>query len=415
MLPKVAFPVHAHAFRPLPVAGLVAILLALMIGVALVQPARAAPSIVVEARTGKIVSQHQATDRWYPASLTKLMTVYTVFREVGKGRIGFKSPVKVTPNALAEPPSKMGFPVGTVMTVDTAIKILMVKSANDIATATAESVGGSEAAFIAMMNANAARLGMTDTHFVNAHGLHDPRQYTSARDMAVLAMAIRKEFPNYAKYFTIQAIKAGKRRLSNHNPLLFRFDGTTGMKTGFTCASGLNIVVSAKRGFRELVAVVLGGPTGQERNVRAAVLLTEGFKKNLLFTKATIDDLKASALGRRQPVDIRETVCTRKKKQVPLAKAITSANTMFAMKAPTLDDLEAKYLKPQVAITRIEPIALGDASGPDPFNLLGTQSGGAASAVTAFAETGDGKWPMVFGTRNVKVPVPEPSPRRKSR
>ena len=410
MLLAVIFPAFARvALRFRWLAPSVAMLLALA---ANSLPAGAAPSIVVDVKTGKVISQTQATDRWYPASLTKLMTAYTVFKEIGKGRISLQSPVKVSSKALSEPPSKMGYPVGTVLTVETAIKILMVKSANDIATATAESTAGSEAAFVALMNENAARLGMSNSHFINAHGLPDPDQYTSARDLAVLALAIRNEFPQYGKFFSIQAIKAGKRRLANHNPLLFRFDGTTGMKTGFTCSSGLNIVVSAKRGFRELIAVVLGGPTGQERNVRTAVLLSDGFKKNLFLVKQKVTDLKPSAFQRRDPVDMRETVCSRKKKsKAEAAKSSPATGSMFALKTPSLDDLEAKYLKPQVAITQIETVSLGHATGPDPFNLLGE---GNAAEVVAYTEETDAKWPMVFGTKNVKVPVPDPSPRRKS-
>ncbi|MCG6857346.1 MAG: D-alanyl-D-alanine carboxypeptidase [Salaquimonas sp.] len=368
----------------------------------------AAPSIVVEVATGKVVSQYQAFDRWYPASLTKLMTVYTVFEEIKKGKISLNSPVKVSSHALAEPPSKMGFPVGTVMTVETAIKILMVKSANDIATATAESVGGSESAFVAMMNANAARLGMKDSHYVNAHGLQEDQQYTSARDLAVLTLAIKKEFPQYSKYFSIQAIKAGRRRLTNHNPLLFRFDGTNGMKTGFTCNSGLNIVVSARRGGRELIAVVLGGETGQERNVRAAKLLSEGFAKNVFFSNTKIDNLKPVGAVHRFPVNMREAVCSRKKKK----KMVTASAgaSIFAMKQPSLDDLEDKYLKKKVVISRVERISLGHATGPDPYGLLG---GKAKADVTSYAEeASDGKWPVVFGTKRVKVPVPEPRPQR---
>ena len=388
--------------------ALVAVAMVALAGI----PALAAPSIVVEVNTGKVLSQHQAFDHWYPASLTKLMTVYTVFRQIAEGRITMRSPVKVSANALAEPPAKMGFPVGSVMTVETAIKIMMVKSANDIATATAESVGGSEQAFVAMMNGNASRLGMNDTHFVNANGLYDPAQYTTARDLAVLAIAIRKEFPQYARYFSIQAIRAGRRRLTNHNPLLFRFDGTTGMKTGFLCASGLNIVVSARRGLRELVAVVLGGVTGQERSVRAAMLLTRGFKTNGFFIHNKLATLKPVGVVHRQPVDLRDTVCSRRKhRHTPVVKDINSA--VFAMKPPTLADLEKKYLKPRRPLTDVERVVLGHATGPDPFGLLGKATEPDISAYAADTAGKNGKWPVVFGTKHVLVPVPEPNPRRK--
>lgn len=395
--------------RMFPTAGLAVLAVVVAFAVSL-SAAIAAPHIVVDVKSGKVLSQEQAFDRWYPASLTKLMTAYTVFREIETGRISMQSPVKVSQNALAEPPSKMGFPVGTVLTVDAAIKILMVKSANDIATALAESTAGSEAAFIARMNENARRLGMNDTNFTNAHGLHDTRQYTTARDLAVLALAIRREFGKYDDYFNIPAIKVGKRKLSNHNPLLSRFDGTNGMKTGFLCASGLNIAVSARRGFRELVAVVLGGPTGQERNVRAAKLLSDGFSKNVLFVSAKLDDLRPSGAVNRTPRDIRDFVCSRKKKPVTTISSDTVA--VFALKEPTLDDLEEKYLKPQSPITRIVPVVLGNATGPDPFGLVGGSASSSSASAYSSEDNGTTAWPIVHGTKNVRVPLPEPRPRR---
>ncbi|GIL00608.1 MAG: D-alanyl-D-alanine carboxypeptidase [Alphaproteobacteria bacterium] len=399
---------------PTPASHVRRMLLALAaIGLAVVVQApgaAAAPSIVVDVRSGKVLSQEQAFDRWYPASLTKLMTVYTVFREIESGRVSLTSPVRISQKALAEPPSKMGFPAGTILNVDNAIKIVMVKSANDISTALAESVAGSEAAFVAKMNEHARRLGMTDSRFTNAHGLHDTGQYTTARDMAVLAIAIRREFPRYGDYFDIPAIRVGKQRLSNHNPLLARFDGTTGMKTGFLCASGLNIVVSAKRGLRELIAVVLGGPTGQERNVRAARLLSEGFAANPFFVAAKVDTMKPAGAANRQAPDLRATVCQRKK---PAArKNEDSATTAaFAMQAPSLDELEEKYLKPPRPVARIETVALGNATGPDPFGLVGAPQSSSASAFAAEESTAPPTLATIGG-RQVRIPVPTPRPVR---
>lgn len=328
--------------------------------------AQAAPHLILELKSGKVLSSSEAFDRWYPASLTKLMTVYTTFGEIKSGRVTLLSPVRVSARALANPPSKMGFPEGTMLNIDTAIKILMVKSANDIASALAESVAGSEEAFVALMNRNAARLGMRDSHFSNPHGLHDPDQYSSARDLAVLAMAIRKEFPAYDGYFHIPAIRIGKLTLRNHNPLLQRFDGTTGMKTGFVCASGLNIVASAKRGGRELLAVVLGGPSGRERNVRAARLLTEGFARPGLFVRAKLETLKPVA-AIHAPVDMSDIVCPKKRAKTASADGGEDSETGSS---PTLEELEERYLKPKGNDTRVVAIALGNASGPDPFGLL---------------------------------------------
>lgn len=366
-----------------------------------------APHIVVETSTQKVISKNQAFDRWYPASLTKLMTVYTIFHEVRAGNISMKSPVKVSSNALAQPPSKMGFPVGTLMNVDTAIRILMVKSANDISVAVAEAAAGTEEDFIAKMNGHAARLGMRDTNFTNPHGLHDPKQYTSARDMAVLAIALKKEFPRYDDYFNIPAIRHGKRKLQNHNPLLQRFRGTNGMKTGFICASGLNIVVSAKRGGRELIAVVLGGPTGQERNVRAARLLTDSFTRSSFFIRDKLPKLKRPVNAKIVPVNMRETVCKKRNKK----KATNKTKTVFAMAQPTLDDLEAKYLKRVGHNTRVDQIKLGNATGPDPYGLL--EDVPVTNLAAFMANGGKSKdWPTVFGKRRVKVPLPVQRPKK---
>ena len=164
--------------------------------------------------------------------------------------------VTVSAHALAEPPSKMGFPVGTAINFDNALKMMLVHSSNDIAMAIAETVGGNEQRFVAMMNAEAARLGMNSTRFDNPNGLPDESQHTTARDLAVLARAIWVEFPEYRSYFSIPAIKSGRRVLRSQNILLERYHGTNGMKTGFICSSGFNMVVTATRNGRTLLVVV---------------------------------------------------------------------------------------------------------------------------------------------------------------
>ncbi len=189
----------------------------------------------------------------------------------------------------------MGFKVGTVLNVDNALKMMLVKSANDIAMAVAETVGGSQAKFVARMNAEAARLGMASTHYDNPNGLPDNGQLTTARDLAVLASAILADFPEYASYFEIPAIKAGKRVLRSQNKLLEHYRGTTGMKTGFICASGYNIVASARRNGRTLVAVVLGAPSASDRNELAARLLDRGFAANDAALKPTSRDFSIDA------------------------------------------------------------------------------------------------------------------------
>ena len=239
--------------------------------------ANAEALLLVEADTGKVLHAENATYPWYPASVTKLMTVYTTLRAVRDGRVKLDNLFPVSPNAAAQSPTKMGFPVGTQVTVDNAIKMLMVKSANDMAVVLAEGVAGSIESFAAQMNANAQALGMTQTNYVNPNGLPADEQITSARDLAILARALIREFPEYDAYWHLPGIKFGKRVVRNYNTLLGRYPGADGMKTGFICASGFNLVATATRDGRRLIAVVLGAPSAAVRAEKAARLLEQGF------------------------------------------------------------------------------------------------------------------------------------------
>jgi D-alanyl-D-alanine carboxypeptidase len=236
------------------------------------------PHLLAEVESGRVIAHFDAQRPWHPASTTKLMTVYVAFRAVADGQLSLSSPVIFSEYAAAQPSSRMGFGAGTVITLDNALKMMMVKSANDVAIAVAETVGGSEAAFAERMNEHARRLGMTRSVFVNPHGLPDSRQVTSARDMAVLTRALLTQFPQYREYFSLHAIQLGNQVFENFNPLIARYPGATGMKTGFICASGYNLVATARRGNRELLAIVFGAYGGTERAERAAALLDDGFR-----------------------------------------------------------------------------------------------------------------------------------------
>jgi len=235
--------------------------------------------LVVDAKSGQVLASHNPNRPWYPASLTKMMTAYVTFQAIKDGRITLKSPVTVSARARKQPPSKMGFKVGTLMTVDNALKMLIVKSANDIAMAIAESVGGSEANFIADMNRTAKRLGMSESHFANPHGLPNPRQIVTARDMAILARALIRDFPQHRHYFRIMALRHGRSYLRAHNPLLNRVRGTDGMKTGFICNAGLNLVATVTRNGRTMISVVLGARSGLERAVVSKMLIENAFAR----------------------------------------------------------------------------------------------------------------------------------------
>ncbi|WJH42168.1 D-alanyl-D-alanine carboxypeptidase [Aliirhizobium terrae] len=232
--------------------------------------------MLIDANTGRVIAHQDAFRKWYPASLTKLMTAYVTFRAINSGRLSLDSTVVMSKKAADEPASKMYFRPGSKLTLDSALKILLVKSANDIAVAVAETVGGSTDQFVAMMNAEAKRLGMASTHFINPHGLPGKGQYTTARDLGILALHIKAEYPQYAGYFTIEGIDTGKKQYPNFNTLIGRFDGADGMKTGFICASGFNQVSSATRNGRTVISVVLGADSLAGRADDSANLLQQG-------------------------------------------------------------------------------------------------------------------------------------------
>ena len=181
-------------------AGACAVLLATAL------PGAANPKLVVDVSSLKVYEQQDIFQKWYPASLTKLMTAYTTFRAIKAGQLTLETPVVMTKNAAGEPPSKMFYKPGQAVTLDSALKMLLIKSANDIAVAIGETVAGSEPAFVNLMNAEAKRIGMTSSHFVNPNGLPGPGQYTTARDLAVLAITIKREFPQFAPYFAYDCL-----------------------------------------------------------------------------------------------------------------------------------------------------------------------------------------------------------------
>ena len=239
--------------------------------------ARATPYLVVDADSGQVLMENEATTPWYPASLTKLMTVYVALDAVRNGKLTLDTPLIMSARAARMPPSRMGFRPGTEVTLDNALKMLMVKSPNDVAVMVAEGVSGSVEAFAGDMNAAAQRLGMHESRFVNPNGLHNPDHVSSARDMAIVARALLREFPDHADLFSIGALQLGRRYIPNHNSLLGRYPGADGMKTGFTCPAGFNVVASANHSGRRLIVVVLGAPTARTRNQEAADLFDRGF------------------------------------------------------------------------------------------------------------------------------------------
>jgi D-alanyl-D-alanine carboxypeptidase len=273
--------------------------------------AKAGPALVIDAQSGLVIYSEDADASWHPASLTKLMTAYVTFQAIRDGKLALEDNVTCSQHALSQPPSKIGLPVGATMNVDLALKALIIKSANDVAIMLAEKVAGSEVAFVEMMNLTAERLGMKQTRFFNANGLPHPEQVTSARDMALLAQALLKEFPQHAHLYSLPSFKVGNRFMRSHNSLLRTFEGADGMKTGFICASGYNVVASAKRGDRQIVAVVLGERSNAARTVRAASLIQHGFDnygwKSLFSTALTQMEVDVNAP--RAPGNLQSVVC----------------------------------------------------------------------------------------------------------
>jgi D-alanyl-D-alanine carboxypeptidase len=242
-------------------------------------PVMAGPYLVVDATTREALTQRDAGAAWYPASLTKLMTMYVVFEELKAGRLRIGDPVTMSKSAMSvEYAGHLGVPVGGTVTVDTALTALVVRSLNDVAAALAERVSGSEAAFAQRMNATAQRLGMTASHFVNAHGLPNPAQVTTARDLAVLGVALAKDFPQYYGYFHADQLDVGARHIKGGVKFVELYSPYgEGMKTGFICASGFNIVGSALRDNRRLIAVALGFRRADLRDEFLVRLFDEAF------------------------------------------------------------------------------------------------------------------------------------------
>lgn len=375
-------------------------------GVSVAQEKPDLPHIVIERETGAVRAANRPFERWYPASLTKLMTLYVTARAIQAGEIAEGSPVVISAKAIAQPPSKMGYPKNTRLRVDAAIRILVIKSANDIAVALAESVAGTTDAFVERMNREARRLGMTDSHFANPHGLHSTDQYTSARDMALLARQMLNEFPRYAPLFKVPAIEAGGKTHHSYNLLLERFDGADGMKTGFVCAAGYNFIASATRNGVQLVAVVLGAFSQTERAVETARLLRSSFATPGGSQTVTQLQHSGESVG---PASQRATMCSQNARETRYDPGAGLAK------------IESPELEPRREIGGVLKVATGgiDAPPSDAFLTAGLVPKGTVPVpqrrpdhvrldIDGAPATGPSIMP---GNAPGAVPVPTPRPR----
>lgn len=269
--------------------------------------AQATPSLLVDAVSLEVLRAKEAGRAWYPASTTKLMTAYVTFEQLQAGRVALGQDVSFSRKALAREAVKSGLVPGSVMSLEDALYAMLGVSANEAAAAIAETVAGSEGGFVAMMNDAARRLGMTGTHFVNPDGLFDRRQVTTARDMALLGVAIDRNFPEYLRFFDRSQVSINGRVLKSSDEVITRFPGAIGLKTGFVCASGRNLVSLAARGDRRLIAVVLGATTERERSERIAQLLQQGFAKPADGRGSDLQALRNEKASK--PEDLRTRLC----------------------------------------------------------------------------------------------------------
>jgi D-alanyl-D-alanine carboxypeptidase len=321
--------------------------------------ASAEAMLLIEADSGKVLHAENATYPWYPASITKVMTTYVTLTAVKNRQLTLDSLLTVSARAAAQAPSKMGFKPGTTVTVDNALKMLMVKSANDIAFVLAEGVSGSVENFADEMNATSRRLGMTQSSWVNPNGLPAENQISSARDLAILARAMLRDFPEYQVYWNIPAIKFGKRTMRNHNSLIGRYQGADGGKTGFICASGFNVVASATRNGRRLIAVVLGSQSSAVRGAKAAGMLERGFNRNgLSWLTPSLGNVETLQPISAAPPDLREEMCGKHRRR-PAAEEADDDETTTADNTPTafmLSSLAPSNIKPSQLLAPPGPV-----------------------------------------------------------
>ncbi len=318
---------------------------------------------VVHAESGDVLFSRYSNGRRYPASLTKMMTLYLLFEEIEAGKLTLTSKIKVSKRAAGQPPSKLGIKSGSTIDVETAIEALVVKSANDVAAAVAEKISGSEWRFAQKMTARARAIGMSRTTFRNASGLPNSKQVTTARDMATLAQRITQDFPQYFDYFSIRQFTWNGRTYRTHNKLIKTFPGADGLKTGYTRRSGFNLATTAVRKDQRLIGIVLGGRSSATRDRHMRDILNNGFAE--IAKKPTL----IAALHRKKPSPrIKPT----------LLAALELAALERQQAVPTIADSDALRLEILSAAAALnEPV--------DPIATESDQLG----ALIAVAETDD--------------------------
>lgn len=327
-------------------------------------------AIAVDAHTGKVLVARDADVERYPASITKVMTLYVLFQEMKAGRLKKTSRLKVSSKASRQQPSKLGLKPGETITVDDAIKALATRSANDVAVTIAENISGSEKAFATRMTRVAKSIGMTRTRYANASGLPNKAQVTTARDIATLSLRVQRDFPEYYPYFRIKSFVYRGKTIGTHNKLLSQFQGTDGIKTGYINASGFNVATSVARGNKRLVGVVMGAPSSGARNRYMMAMLEP------LFAKAAGSNSRKIANLAGQPPGLKSQPAVEVADEQPAAK--TKTPVQLAKKVPLPRN------KPEVIEAKVDEPEAPEAPQAQPDDVTDGEDAEDSSAATTF-------------------------------
>jgi len=320
-------------------------------------------AIVIDDKTGKVLYAKNADAPRHPASLTKMMTLFLLFEDMQKRKVSLSSRFTASAKASAQAPSKLGLRPGQTIAVEDAIRALVTKSANDVAVTIAENLGGTEQAFARRMTSTARRIGMRGTTFYNASGLPNDDQYTTARDMVILGRALQERFPTQYRYFSTRSFAWGNSVHGNHNKLLYRLEGIDGIKTGYTNASGFNLVSSIRRDGRHLVAAVMGGSSGRSRDDHMARLLTSYLPQASAGSKSS-SVFRENGVTRVAEIedDGEETVATREVPAAPVPAPVRVA----ALPQAAPKQSSTSVVEPDLAATGAPMALMAMAPAPAP-------------------------------------------------
>jgi D-alanyl-D-alanine carboxypeptidase len=331
-------------------------------------------AIVVDGNSGRTLYARSENELRHPASITKVMTLYLLFEQLEQGRLRLDSDIRVSHRAAAQAPTKLGLRPGQAISVDDAVKAIVTRSANDIAVAIAETVGGDEESFADLMTRKAHALGMSRTHFENASGLPNNAQVTSAHDLAILGRAVQERFPRYYRYFATHAFYYGGATIMNHNHLLGRVEGMDGIKTGYTRASGFNLLTSVKRDGHYIVAVVLGGASAPSRDRIMADLIEDQIENGATVRTAAAISETAAGSAVAEAAKLPQPSADRpfgSLRQDAEAKPEQNAGQKLALPAappkpaPAVDPIQVASINPEVAFEKPRPAFV---SGGKPFS-----------------------------------------------